>query len=398
MSLKRPRIAQIVTRMDVGGVPDHVLTQIGELKRDHDITLVTGEVDDHNAAALDALGIEVVRLAAFRRLPDPTRDAKLVLALARLMRERRFDIVHTHMSKAALAGALAARLVRPRPRLVNTAHILGSIALANPMARRIFGVYDRLLLGGATDAVIVVSEAIRDKAIRLGVIPPARLHAVQNGILTDRFSVDPAQAAARRAEFGAGPEDTLAVAVARLVPWKGIEMLIDAVAILAPSRPRLRVVVVGDGPLRAELEQRAAARGVGGQLTFAGMRRDVPEILAAADVFVLPSIAEGMPIAVLEAMAAGLPIVATAVDGVPEVVLDGEVGLLARTREPAEFAERLDALVADPERRRHLGESARRRVETVFSARRTAENTAKVYRSLLSAGRAEIEPAAGRAA
>jgi glycosyltransferase involved in cell wall biosynthesis len=398
MSPARPRIAQIVTRMDVGGVPDHVLTLIGELRHDHNITLVTGEVDAYNAAALDALGIEVIRLPAFRRLPDPTRDAKLVMALARLMRERRFDLVHTHMSKAALAGAVAARLVRPRPRLVNTAHILGSIALSNPMMRRLFGVYDRLLLGGATDAVIVVSEAIRERAIGLGVIPPARLHAVQNGILTDRFAVGPAEAAARRAEFGAGREDTLAVTVARLVPWKGIDLLIDALAILAPRRPQLRAVVVGDGPLRAELEGRAAARGMARQLIFAGVRRDVPEILSAADIFVLPSVAEGMPIAVLEAMSAGLPVVATAVDGVPEVVLEDEVGLLVRTRDPAEFAGRLDALVVDPEKRRRLGASARRRVETAFSARRMAENTAEVYRTLLRTGSSGVQRAAGRAA
>ncbi len=165
-----PRIAQIVTSMDVGGVPDHILTLVGELRRDHEITLVTGDVDAHNAAALDALGIEVVRLPAFRRLPDPTRDARLVLSLAKLMRERRFDLVHTHRSKAALAGAVAARLVNPRPALVNTAHILGSIAFSNPVVRGFFGIYDRVLLGTATDAVIVVSEAIRDQSV------PARRH------------------------------------------------------------------------------------------------------------------------------------------------------------------------------------------------------------------------------
>ncbi len=385
MSNSSPRIAQIVTRMDVGGVPDHVLTLIGELKRDHEITLLTGEVDEHNAAALDALGIEIVRLPAFRRLPDPTRDAKLVLSLARLMRERRFDLVHTHRSKAALAGAVAARLVNPRPRLVNTAHILGSLAFSNPVVRGFFGVYDRVLLGSATDAVIVVSEAIRDKACGLGVIPPSRIHAVQNGILTDRLKVEPGRAAARRAEFGAGPDDVLVVNVARLVPWKGLEMLIDALAILAPGRPNLRTVIVGDGPLRAALEERAAAKRVTDRVVFAGVRRDVPEILAAADIFALPSIAEGMPIAVLEAMASGLPIVSTAIDGVPEVVTDGEVGLLVRTREPADFAERLDALVIDEARRRRLGAAARQRVETVFSARRMAQNTAKVYRDLLGA-------------
>ncbi len=105
-----------------------------------------------------------------------------------------------------------------------------------------------------------------------------------------------------------------------------------------------------------------------------------------------------MPIAVLEAMAAGLPTVATAVDGVPELVLDGDTGLLVQTRDPADFAKRLDTLVVNPERRRRLGDAARRRVETVFSARRMAQRTADVYRSLLRADRAQPQPATGRAA
>ncbi len=174
-------------------------------------------------------------------------------------------------------------------------------------------------------------------------------------------------------------------------------MLIDALALLAPSRSNLRTVIVGDGPLRKALEERAIERQVADRVIFAGLRRDVPAILAAADIFALPSIAEGMPIAILEAMAAGLPIVSTAIDGVPEVVLENEVGLLVNTREPADFAARLDALVVDRDRRRRLGAAGRERVETVFSARRMAQNTARIYRDLLGA-RADAMPLAEQSA
>ncbi len=383
MTLRRPRLGLIVTRMDVGGVPDHVVTLIGELKDEFEITLLTGSIDEHNSAALSEHGITAVVLPSFRRLPDPFRDIRLLRDLMREIRVRQFDVVHTHMSKAALAGTIAARLVRPRPRIVNTAHILGSIALTKPVPHWLFRQYDGLLLGRGTDAVIVVSEAIRSQALGLRIIPPDKLVAVQNGILPERFQVSREAAATVRAALGAEPDDVLVVNVARLVAFKGIEMLIDALALALPRQPRLRAAIVGDGVLRAELTERARARGIENRVMFTGVRRDVPEILAAADIFALPSICEGMPIAVLEAMAAGLPVLATAVDGIPEVVIDGEAGLLSPPRDAAAFAQRLEALAADPALRHRLGAAARHRVETTFSAGRMARNTAAIYHDLI---------------
>lgn len=380
---RRPKIAMVATRMDVGGVPDHLLTLIAELKPDHDVTLVTGDVDAFNATALADLAIPVIRLRSFRRLPDLMRDPGLVLALARIFRQGRYDIVHTHMSKAALAGALAARLVRPRPKLVNTAHNLGSIALSQPFARWTYSQYDRLLLGRMTDRVIVVSEAIHDKVRGLGIIPPGKLHAIQNGIHTARFRVAPDRARAVREELSIGPDEVMVVTLARLVWFKGVDMLIDAMEILLRSHPKVRAVICGDGVLRPKLEARVHEKGLGAHIHFAGVRRDVPDVLAAADVFALPSVSEGLPIAILEAMAAGLPLVCTAVDGVPEVVLHGEVGLLSPPRDPAAFAANLAALVDDPARRRAYGEAALHRVNTTFSADRMARQTAALYAGLL---------------
>lgn len=388
---RRPRIAQIVTRMDVGGVPDHVMTLTRGLVRRHDVTLVTGEVDGRHAEALARMNVEIVRLP-FARLPEPGRDVRLVRALAALMRERNFDVVHTHMSKAALAGAVAARLVRPRPVLVNTAHNLGSIALSQPVLRRLFRLYDRALLGGATDAVIVVSEAIRREVLRLGVVDAARLHAVPNGILADRFAVASGMAAVRRAEFGVGHGDTLVVTVARLVWFKGLETLIDATAGLCRRWPRLRLVIVGDGPLRATLEQRVAERGMTDRVIFAGERGDVPAILEAADIFALSSVSEGMPISILEAMAARLPVVATSVGGVPELVAAEETGLLVPARDADAFAAALEKLVAAPALRRGFGAAGRDRLDRCFSPSAMVERTAALYATLLRREPLGLEP------
>jgi glycosyltransferase involved in cell wall biosynthesis len=379
----RPKVAMVATRMDVGGVPDHLLTLIHELKPRFDITLVTGDVDRFNGTALADLAIPVIRLDSFRRLPDLLRDPRLVLQLARIFREGRYDIVHTHMSKAALAGALAARLVWPRPRLVNTAHNLGSIALNQPVLRWAYSQYDRLLLGGMTDKVIVVSDAIHEKVKDLGIIPPSRLHSIQNGIHTAKFAVEGDASRRVREEFGIAPEDVMIVTLARLVWFKGVDMLIDATEILGATHPNAKVVICGDGVLREKLEARARAKGLDGRFFFAGIRRDIPEVLAAADIFALPSVSEGLPIAILEAMAAGLPLVCTAVDGVPEVVLHEKVGLLSPARDPAAFAKNLAALVADPAKRETFGNAARDRVQTAFSADRMARQTAAVYEDML---------------
>ncbi len=379
----QPKLAYIVTRLDVGGVPDHIQTVIGELKSQFAITVITGSIDAHNKQLLDGLGVEYIIVPTFRRLPD-IRDLKLVFDLARLIRTRAFDIVHTHTSKAALVGILAALMVRPRPRIVNTAHILGTMALKKGPMHWAFRVYDRLLLGKGTDAVIVVSEAIRKEAQALNIIPDQRLFAIQNGIRTERFDVSPDCAKAVRDEFGIAPDQIMVVTVARIAPFKAIHILIQAAALLAPKHPNLRVVIVGDGQLRGEMEALAQSRGVTDVVRFAGVRRDIPKVLAAADIFALSSDCEGLPIAILEAMAAGLPIVSTAVDGIPEVV-DRQVGLLCPPQNAQALADQMTTVIENPDLRHKMGEAARARVNSLFSAQRMAANTSNLYFALLAA-------------
>lgn len=395
MTPPRLRIAQVVTRMDVGGVPDHVMTLLRGLRRDHDVTLLTGDLHPTHAATLAALGVEVVALP-FSRLPDPLRDLRAAVALRALCRARRFDLLHTHMSKAALLGALVARtLGRDRPMVVNTAHNLGSLALSQPALRAIFRVYDRLLLGRATDAVIVVADRVREAVLRLGLIAPERMAAIPNGIALDRFAPTAAQSAERRAAFGAGPDSVLIVCVARLVWFKAADVLIAAFASLAASHPQARLAFVGDGPLREALAAQAAEAGLADRVFFAGERPDVPAILGAADVFALTSVSEGMPISILEAMASGLPVVATDVGGVRDLVSDGETGFLAPSRDAQAVAAALARLCADPDLRLRLGAAGRARAEAAFSGPAMVARTEAFYRDQLARrGRAPASPLA----
>jgi glycosyltransferase involved in cell wall biosynthesis len=159
-------------------------------------------------------------------------------------------------------------------------------------------------------------------------------------------------------------ERPLIVAVGRLKAPKDFPTLIRALSGLRPDS--FEAVIVGEGPDRPRLEEEIEALGLSGRVRLAGERRDVPELLAAADVFVLPSASEGLPVSVLEAMAAGLPVIASRVGGVPEQVSDGETGLLVEPGDPNELTAALDRLIADPSLRRRLGAAGRARAEQAF--------------------------------
>jgi len=369
--------------MDVGGVPDHVMTLARSLGPRHDLTVFSGEIDPRHEAELLALGVRIERLP-FARLPDPLRDLRVLLSLRRLLGKGRFDVVHTHMSKAALLGVMATRLMPGRPRVVNTAHNLGSLALRKPLARLAFRFYDRMLLGRATDRVIVVSERIREQVLALGLIAPARVTAIANGISLERFDVPCANSQALRADLGLAQSDVLVLCVARLVWFKGLDLLISAFARVAAAAPGARLCIVGAGPLRDALQAQAASLGLGKQVSLIGERQDVPALLAACDLFVLSSVSEGMPISILEAMAAGRATVATDVGGVRELVRDGETGLLVASGDAAGLGAALLMMIRDPGERGRMGAVARALAYSGFGGAAMSARTEALYLDVLA--------------
>jgi glycosyltransferase involved in cell wall biosynthesis len=387
------RLLEVVTRMDVGGVPSHVLLLLeGLCRRGYRITLACAHCTPAHGAALEALGVRLLHLD-LRRLLSPVADLRAFAALYRLIREEEFDIVHTHMSKAALLGGLAGWL-GGAPVVVNTAHNLGSIALPKAWLRGLFWLYDKLLLSITADSVITVTDRLRAEVVARRIVGSSRVRAIPNG-LRPRPTLDDTEAGEARnallAEIGAGPGTLVVGSVARLVWFKGLDALIAALPAVAEACPECRLVLVGDGPMRAQLEQQAQALGVGERVAFLGERHDVERMLPAFDVFTLPSVSEGMPMTILEAMQASRPVVATSVGGVPELVADGESGLLVAPRDPAALADALIRLLGDATLRRAMGASGRDRVQAHFTAAGMAAATDQLFRGLLAgAGRREV--------
>lgn len=351
--------------------------------RGYAVTVACGTCDPEHKARLAALGIRLEPVE-LRRLLSPTSDIRGLVRLYQLVRHGRFDIVHTHMSKAALLGGLAGWLARA-PVKVNTAHNLGSIAMPKAWLRALFWVYDKILLSVTIDAVITVSEHVRDTVLRRRLLGPEMVFAIPNGIC----SAGPSHAAAERtmllAELGGGSGRLIVGTVARLVWFKGLDVLVAAAATVVKCCPESVFVVVGNGPLRTELERQAQALGVTRSFAFLGERRDVAQLLRAFDVFVLPSVSEGMPITILEAMDAATPVIATRVGGVPELVDDGETGLLVPPRDPEALGAAILHLLESPRLRADMGQRGRERVARHFSADRMVASTDQLFRRLLSA-------------
>ena len=296
-----------------------------------------------------------------------------VPAVARWLRAERADLVHAHLPLAGVAARLAGRLAGVP--VVYTEHNLQE--RYHPWTRRL----NRLTWGLQERAIAVSVEVAQSIAEHVGRRVPVEV--VLNGIEVEGRLPDAEAVEAVRWRWRLPVDRPVVGTVAVMRRQKRLDLWLEAAGRIAAARPDAAFVVVGDGPLRGELEARAAALGLAGRVRFVGLQDDVCPFLAVFDVFLTSSEFEGLPLALLEAMAAGVPVVATRVGGVPEVVRDPAEGALVPFGDPAALAGAVDALLADPERARAVGEAGRRRVARDFGVARMARELEEIYASTL---------------
>ncbi len=304
-------------------------------------------------------------------------DPRAVVRARRVIDGFAPDVVHTHLLRADLYGGLAARW-SGCPIRVTTAYALGDTRRAT--RRRTDVVLDAVCRRLPTHVLAVCDAVRRDCVERLG-FPAERVHVIRTG-------VDPPERPPGRADVERVREEwdargrPLIVTAARLSYEKGVDILIDAAAVLRGRRGDVRVVVVGDGPERSSLEERIERHGLGQTVRLAGFRTDVWTCLSAADAVCLPSLGEGMPNVLLEAMALGRPIVATRVGGVPEAIEDGRSGVLVRAGDAGALADGLERVLGSSDAAAELGRAARAEVERRFLARDVVAEYGRWYQSL----------------
>jgi glycosyltransferase involved in cell wall biosynthesis len=293
--------------------------------------------------------------------------------LTATLRRHRVALAHSHEFTMAVYGAWAARQAGI-PHVV-TMH--GSRYYAGRLRRRIA----MRMAVALSRSVVAVSQGLKRHLSRDLLVRASRIDTIPNGA-----QLTPVAQSALRAELRLGEGDQLAVAIGSLYPVKGHRFLLEALALLAERYPRLHVAIAGRGELEAGLRARARDLRVEGRFHLLGLRSDIANLLAAADVFVLPSLSEGVPLAVLEAMLAGRPIVATAVGDVPTVLMDGRAGVLVPPGDAAALASGLAQLLADPTQARRLSTAASERAAEAYTVDTMLERYVSVYDRLMASG------------
>ena len=333
-------------------------------------------LDDQVARRFQAAGASIVRSLFWFRAINPL-DAVALAQLIALCLRQRFDLVDTHTSKGGFLGRLAAR-VAGVPHIVHHAHGF-SFNQVTGASRRFYIALERLA-ARAGHFTISVSEEHRLTALEAGIEPPEKISTILNGIDLKPFAaVD--RAAARRA-LGFDSKDLIIGAVGRLSAQKGFEYLIRALPAVLQAVPAARLAIAGDGPLEIELRQLAFHCGVQDRVRFLGFRKDIPQLLAAFDVFALPSLWEGLSISLMEAMATGKAIVATDIWGNREMVDPEKTGLLAPPANPAALAAALRRVLLDRPLAQALQQNARQAALLRYSEQRMVEQTLALYDGL----------------
>jgi glycosyltransferase involved in cell wall biosynthesis len=385
------RVLRLVARLNIGGPARHTTILHKRLRaRGYNTLLVHGAVGPHEGSFADPRrdGDGIVFLPSLGRRVRLFDDVRAFVAILRLMRQWRPDVVHTHTAKAGTLGRLAAALSNLTTRrcrrcaIVHTYHGHVFDGYFGPVGSIAVRVIERGL-AMVTDRVITISPAQRDDIVsRFKIAGAAQTAVVPLGLELDDLLQLP-EREGRDASAGEPSRSRLGY-VGRLVPIKDIRTLLEALAIVRRTHPRVELVIAGGGEERAALESLARERGLHDAVRFLGWCQDLPALYASLDAFVLSSRNEGTPVSLIEAMAAGVPAVATAVGGVPDVVVDGETGLLCAAADPQALAAAIVRCIAEPDAAARRARAAREAVEMRFGTDRLVSEVDALYTAVLA--------------
>lgn len=380
--MRRHKVVHLLTRLDLGGAQQNTLHTARTLDAGRfEAVLACGAGGLLDDEVKNDPRLRTVFFDSLRRDISPVSDLLALLELTKLLLAERPSILHTHSSKAGILGRLAATLAGV-PIVVHTYHGFGFHDL-QPAAVKFFYVLLERLCARATSALVFVSRANIATASACGLGPAEDAVLIRSGVDLAGLpaSVD---AVALKTSAGIGMHKPLVVSVGNLKPQKNAADFVAAAAAVIASVPDARFAFIGDGPQRRELEARAFALGLEGKVLFLGWRRDAASWLAAADVFVMTSLWEGLPRALVEAMKSGLPSVSYATDGVVDLLKDGENGFLVSIGDRAALAARVTQLLKDEPLRRRLGAAAAASVGSEFDINAMVRSLEMLYERLLA--------------
>jgi glycosyltransferase involved in cell wall biosynthesis len=368
-NLGRVKVLHMIETAEPGGA-ETVLVELAASLRDEFDSVGCVLQAGWTSQALAARGIDVECLPLSRAF-----DFGWIARFRRFIAERNIQLIHSHEFTTNCYATAAAKMAN--------LPVICTVHGKNYYPDRYYRRAAYRWVARNADALVAVSDDLKSFITENIGIRPDRIRVIQNGVQNRLLSNGPRERTKRRLELGLPNNSVVCITVAALFEVKGYSDLLTAAQRVLASSPDVVFLLAGEGPLEHELKQMAERLHLGNRVRFLGFRHDIPELLAACDIFVLPSYSEGMPMAVLEAMSSGLPVIGTSVGGMPEVVEHGTTGTLIEPGRPDALADTIIDLAADPDRCFRFGNAGRRRIESQFSLQTMLGNYKNLYHEVL---------------
>ncbi|MFQ5768974.1 MAG: glycosyltransferase family 4 protein [bacterium] len=378
----RIRVLHIITNLPVGGAQDNTLLTVERLNRKKfDVSLMCSSEGRWLQRALQIKDLNLFFVDALTRKIQIVNDFIAFWKIYKIIKNGKFTIVHTHSSKPGFLGRIAAKLAGV-PVIIHTIHGFPFNDFMNPIVKTFFVIVERFL-SKISDKLVTVSHLNLEKAVKLRLAERSKFVNIYSGIDFEKFDVK-VNVQTKRRELGILNSEKIVGMVGRFSVQKAPLDFIKAIPEILKARHDVRFVLVGDGELRAKINKLSKKLGIDSKLHILGFREDIPELLQVFDVFVLTSLWEGLGRSLTEAMYTGRPVVATNVEGVPELVKNGETGILVRPKDIHSIAQGILTLLSDEPRAKYLGQAAKHRITNSFRADTMIQELENVYHQIIS--------------
>ncbi|MFH1783743.1 MAG: glycosyltransferase family 4 protein [bacterium] len=383
--MSKIKVLHIITRLDKGGSAKNTLLTVSRLdKEKYDATLLSGHISDPKGEIADFITrhkLDYFFVVDLVRQISLLKDIRAFWKIYRFIKEKKFDIVHTHSSKAGIIGRWAAKLAGVRI-IVHAPHGHIFYGYFGYFKNNLFISLERLT-GLITSRIITLTQIGKEDHIKYKIAKADKFIPLYSGIEVEKFSGFRANTNEEKKKRNIPQGAPVIGTVTRLDPVKGNQYLISSLSEVVKFFPALKVIIVGGGSEKEKLKRYAIELGLSGNVVFIGLCDDIRPVVSTFDVFVLSSVNEGMGRCLLEAQALGIPVVATNVGGIPEVVRDGLTGILVPARDPKAMAEAIIKLLKDKSLREKMSEAARKWVGYRFNIESMVEKISDLYQELI---------------
>ncbi len=378
--IQKPKILHIITNLPIGGAQDNTLITVERLNRErYSVALMCAPDGEWVQRAREIPGLDLIFVPNLIQKINLLKDFAAFWNIYKYIRRGQFEIVHTHSSKPGFLGRIAARIAGV-PIIIHTIHGFPFNDFMNPFLRKIFILIERLLTH-FSDCLVTVSKLNLEKAVKLRIAKRQKFVNIYSGIDFKKFDIK-VDVKSKRSEIGIVDGRTVVGMVGRLSQQKAPWNFIKSVPHVLERYKNAVFLIVGDGELMSEMKKLACDLGINDNVLFLGFRDDLPEILRILDIYVLTSQWEGLGRSLTEAMYVGCPVIATGVEGVPELVQNDETGVLVPVNDPVALSKEINKMLLDKEKRNRLGRMASLRINQSFKANIMVKKIDELYQRL----------------